>query len=531
VSPRAVPRFHRDRRHPSSPRRGRDRSCDDDDKEPYPCHDRGTKACSAGRDRERGREGNWHLAVQLHNRARSFPGIRGGLDDPQEDHPDPRGPLQNMDSLLQAGRIPGLRLLSRRQLAPLAQPRERHDPGDLGRASCTRPSTHPFSCARGAAIPRHYVRLANTVDAFMRRMLAAALTLAAISTLVVVGCAGSRSGDEAELGTLLDRVIAAGAPGVFVVVREDGKVRSEARGFADSSRSIPMRADERFRIGSITKTFVAALALLLVEDGTLGLDDTVERWLPGLVPAGRAITVRDLLSHRSGLFDYVEDDRVLRAHERRWTPRELISIAIAHPPEHSPAGGSFAYSSTNYLVLGLIMEEAGGGSLGSQLRERLFSPLGLRRTSFVPGAIRGLHVHGHRPPSHQGVVTGPPIDTSAEPAWWTWAAGAIVSSAGDLHRFFAALLRGRVLSTPLLREMETLVPAGRLQYGLGIATFPTPCVQAWGHTGNVQGTIAVAWNTKDASRQVVLVVNTYPLSAELEAAVRHLQDAAFCPAA
>ena len=363
----------------------------------------------------------------------------------------------------------------------------------------------------------------------MRRALTAALVLVLIPTLALIGCATSRSGNEPEFGTLVDRVLAAGAPGVLVVVREDGKVRSEARGFADRGRSIRMRAAQRFRIGSITKTFVATLALLLVEDGRLRLDDTVERWLPGLVPAGGIITVRDLLSHTAGLFDYVEDDRVLRDHERRWTPRELISIAVAHGPERSP-GESFAYSSTNYLVLGLIVEEAGGASLSQQLRRRLFTPLGLRHTSFNPGAIRGLHVHGHRSPSHDGVVRGTPADTSAEPAWWTWAAAAIVSTAGDLQRFYAALLHGGVLSAPLQREMETLVPAGRLQYGLGIATFPTPCELAWGHTGNVQGTIAVAWNTKDASRQLVLVVNAYPLSPELEEAVRQLHDAAFCSA-
>lgn len=365
----------------------------------------------------------------------------------------------------------------------------------------------------------------------MRRALAATFILIALSTLAVVGCATSRSDDKPELGALLDSVVAAGAPGVLVVVRDDGKVRSEARGFADRSPSVPMRADERFRIGSITKTFVAALVLLLVEDGALRLDDTVARWLPGLVPAGRTITVRDLLSHTAGLFDFVEDDRVLRDHERHWTPRELVAIAVAHPPEQLPSEGRFSYSSTNYLVLGLIVEKAGGSPLARQLRERLFGPLGLRRTTFVTGEIRGPHVHGHRPPSHQGIVTGAPVDTSAESAWWTWAAGAIVSTAGDLQRFFAALLRGNVLSAPLQREMETLVPAGRLQYGLGIATFPTPCGPAWGHTGNVQGTIAVAWNTKDASRQLVLVVNTYPLSAELEEAVRQVHDSAFCTGA
>lgn len=365
----------------------------------------------------------------------------------------------------------------------------------------------------------------------MRRVVAAAVVLVAAATFVLVGCTSSRSGDEPELGTLLDRVVAAGAPGVFVVVREEPKVRSDARGVADSGRSSRMRADERFRIGSITKTFVAALVLRLAEDGRLGLDDTVERWLPGLIPGGREITVRHLLSHTAGLPDYVEDARVVRDRERRWRPRELVLLAIAHAPERSPPGESFAYSSTNYLVLGLIAEEAGGAPLARQLRERLFEPLGLRRTSFVPGEIRGRHVHGHRSPSHQGIVTGPPVDTSDEPAWWTWAAGGIVSTADDVQRFFAALLRGRVLSPPSLREMETLVPAGRQRYGLGIATFPTPCGPAWGHTGNVQGTIAVAWNTRDASRQVVLVVNTYPLSAELEEAVRRVQVAAFCPAA
>jgi D-alanyl-D-alanine carboxypeptidase len=364
----------------------------------------------------------------------------------------------------------------------------------------------------------------------MRRVLAAAVILVAVAPLVLVGCA-SRNADEPELGALLDRVVAAGAPGVLVVVREDGQVRTEARGFANRSRSSRMRADERFRIGSVTKTFVAALVLRLAEDGKLGLDDTVERWLPGLVPGGHAITVRHLLGHTAGLFDYVEDARVLRDHERRWRPRELVLLAVAHPPERSPPGRSFAYSSTNYVVLGLIAEEAGGVPLGRQLRERLFGPLGLRHTSFVPGEIRGSHVHGHRPPSHQGIVTGPPVDVSDEPAWWTWAAGGIVSTAEDLQRFFAALLRGRVLGPAILREMETLGPAGRLRYGLGIATFPTPCGPAWGHTGNVQGTIALAWNTRDASRQLVLVVNTYPLSAELEEAVRRVHDAAFCSAA
>ena len=321
---------------------------------------------------------------------------------------------------------------------------------------------------------------------------------------------------------MLDRVVRAGAPGVLVVVRQDGNRLVDVRGFS----GVGVGADERFRIGSVTKTFVATLVLLLAEDGKLRLDDPVERWLPGLVPRGRTITIRHLLSHTSGLPDYVEDDRVRRDPQRRWTPRELVAVALAAPT--GPPGRNFAYASTNYIVLGLIAERAGGAPLGRQLRDRLFEPLGLSNTTLVQSVVRGKHVHGHRPPTHQGIVTGAPADVSDEPAWWTWAAGGLVSTADDVHRFFGALLRGRVLGPRFLREMETLRPAGRLRYGLGIATFPTPCGPAWGHTGNVLGTIAVAWNTKDASRQLVLVVNAYPLSAELETAVRELQDTAFC---
>ena len=192
--------------------------------------------------------------------------------------------------------------------------------------------------AAGAA--EELLRTARVQSARMRRALAAAVIFVALATLVVTGCDASRSPDEPELGTLLDRVVAAGAPGVLVVVRDAGEVRSVARGFADRGRSRRMRAADRFRIGSVTKTFVATLVLRLAEDGRLKLDDPVEHWLPGLIPGGRAITVRQLLSHTSGLFDYIEDARVFRETDRRWTPSELIALAVRHPPRGPLPGGA-----------------------------------------------------------------------------------------------------------------------------------------------------------------------------------------------
>jgi D-alanyl-D-alanine carboxypeptidase len=364
-----------------------------------------------------------------------------------------------------------------------------------------------------------------------RRRALAALAAGSCGLLAIGVVAISREGGDEPLDPLLTRVTDAGAPGVLALVRDRDEIRTAVSGVADRGRERSVAPGDRFRIGSVTKTFVATVVLQLVAEGRVRLDDTVEKWLPGLVPGGQTITVRHLLSHTSGLADYVEDPRVFAPYARdpayAWDPRRLAELALTHPPLFS-AGRRFAYASTNYLLLGLIVETATSRPLAWQIRERVFEPLGLRRTTFAPHLVSGPFVHGHRAPSHQGVVTGPPVDVSRESASWTWAGGAIVSTADDLRRFFASLLGGKLLPAQLLREMETVVPAGRQRYGLGLGLYPTPCGDAWGHTGNVLGTVTVAWNRRDASRQIVLVVNAYPLSGELEAAVRRLQTAAFC---
>jgi D-alanyl-D-alanine carboxypeptidase len=328
--------------------------------------------------------------------------------------------------------------------------------------------------------------------------------------LLVGGCGGSHS---STLTKSLEPVVAGGVPGAFVVVRDGDRTQSSAVGRIDRNG--------RFRIGSVTKSFVATLALQL----GLPLDGAVSRWLPGLLPDGDRITVRDLLAHRSGLPDIADDPAVLDGPRSTWSALRLIA-RVAKEPRTAAPGGAFSYSSTNYLVLGLIVERATGRSLATQLARRVFEPLRLAQTAFAPGPLEGPHVHGYSLPSHQGVVdtTAEPRDLERRSARWAGASGDMVSSASDLMRFFRALLQGHVLPQAQLRAMETI----RGRYGLGLAVYPTPCGRAWGHTGNLNGVLTVVWNTRDARRQVVLVADEYPLSTAADTALHRAAVSAFC---
>ena len=205
-----------------------------------------------------------------------------------------------------------------------------------------------------------------------------------------------------------DTVVEAGSPGALVLVDDGSSRREETSGLAVLEGRVPLRAHDRFRIGSITKTFVAVVVLQLVDEHVLGLKDTVERWLPGLVPSGRQITVQQLLAHTSGLADYADDPdfvrRTVAQPRRRWTPRELVGVALARGPVARP-GERFAYASTNYILLGMMVERATGTSLERQLRGRIFVPLGLEDTSFEPDAWKRRHyAHGYAPSEHDGIV-------------------------------------------------------------------------------------------------------------------------------
>src|SRR2546430_1891528 len=222
-----------------------------------------------------------------------------------------------------------------------------------------------------------------------RRKIALWLAPLVLAAAALVGSASAgrerAAGREAELQRALDQVVAAGAPGAVLLVREGDRTIRLRSGYGNLKPRTPMRAGDRFRVGSITKTFVATVALQLVGERKLALEDNVERWLPGVVPNGKRITVRHLLNHTSGLFDY-GGDRTFVAEAFRhplkdWTPRQIVAIATAHKPRFAPGAG-WSYSNTNYYVLGLIVEAATKHSLASELRQRIFAPFRLKATSF-----------------------------------------------------------------------------------------------------------------------------------------------------
>ncbi len=342
---------------------------------------------------------------------------------------------------------------------------------------------------------------------------------------IIIGGAAFRNGPTRPSS---DAVVAAGSPGALVLVDDRSSRREAASGLAVLRGHVPLDVRDRFRVGSITKTFVAVIVLQLVNEHLLRLGDTVERWLPGVVPGGSRITVRELLAYRSGLANYASDASFLRRTvaepRRRWTPRQLVRVALAEGPVARP-GKRFAYASTNYVLLGLVVERATGTSLERQLRGRILAPLGLKGTSFVPGRrIPGGYAHGYAPTEHDGIVGS--LATARDRSK--------VSASMGLGRRRDRLRRSRSLPFPwffcraaCFHLLGLMRPARGTRCGLGLAAFRTPCGTAIGPTGALLGIVSAAWGSSDGRRRVVAMSNSFPLSPSADAAPRRLLDASF----
>ncbi|MEU8779578.1 serine hydrolase domain-containing protein [Streptomyces sp. NPDC048606] len=324
-------------------------------------------------------------------------------------------------------------------------------------------------------------------------------------------------GSHDAVRRVLDRAVGeGGVPGILVHVRDGGGQWFATAGVGDTRTRRPRGHEDRFRIGSITKTFTATVILQLVGEGRLALEDTVERWLPGVVTGnghdGGAITVRQLLNHTSGVFSHTGDQPALSRRES-YTPHELVEIAMSHPADF-PAGTGWAYSNTNYVLAGMIVERVTGRTLAEQITDRLARPLGLTGTSLPLGADP-LLPEPHA--SHYTRLFSPDPDatvhdvTELETSPY-WAAGAMISTVADLDRFLAALLAGRLLPPERQREMFTTVPTADwlpgAAYGLGVSRLTLPSGTAlWGMGGALFGSWSYVYGTREGTRLIAVNVN------------------------
>lgn len=384
--------------------------------------------------------------------------------------------------------------------------------------------------SRSPAAPRSKARrtAVSVVGALVAGLLIGAPALPASAVEVP-----SDSGTPA-LQRALDQLVEGGAPGAVLYSVDRGHVTALQSGVINLADGTPMPPDARYRIGSLTKTYVSTAVLRLVARDRLRLDDPASRYLPHLLAGRPRITVRQLLDHTSGVFDFNEDPRVLAPYldgdlGHVWTPRALVRIALSHDTVDAP-GAAYHYSNTNYVLAGLMVQAVTGHRLGDVLRRSVFARAHLRATTFTPSTtLPAPAVHGY-------FVLSGDEPTDITPLYpYPWASGSAVSTAPDVARFYRRLLSGRLLPRRLMAAMRATVDASGedgpgTAYGLGIERFPTPCGPAWGHGGNFPGYVTYVYSSPNGSRQTVLMLNEDPasLAPTVGPAFVELLDRAYC---
>ncbi|HDR3524757.1 MULTISPECIES: serine hydrolase domain-containing protein [Bacillus cereus group] len=304
-----------------------------------------------------------------------------------------------------------------------------------------------------------------------------------------------------------------GYPGILAKTSEGGKTWGYAAGIADLRNKKPMKTDFRFRIGSVTKTFVATVLLQLAGENRLNLDDSIEKWLPGVIQGngydGKQITIRQVLNHTSGIADYIQSkDFDIMDTKKSYTAEEFVKMGISLPPDFAPGKG-WSYSNTGYVLLGILIEKVTGNSYAEEIEDRIIEPLDLSNT-FLPGnssVIPGTkHARGYVQPDGASELKDVTYSNPGS------SDGEMISTADDLNKFFSYLLGGKLLKEQQLKQMLTTVPTGREGmdgYGLGIFETKLPNgVSIWGHTGGALGfttlvggrlggkhTLVVNWNS------------------------------------
>ena len=301
-------------------------------------------------------------------------------------------------------------------------------------------------------------------------------------------------------------------PGAVVILRTPNGEFRTTYGTTTYRGTVPTSFQQHVRVGSNTKTWTGTVILQQIQEGRLALNDPVSKYRPD-VPNGGNITIEQLLSMRSGLYNYTTTLELNKTLDERptkaWTQAELLALAYKHKPDFLP-GTAFGYSNTNTVLLGLIAQQLDGGKpLAAIMRDRLFAPLGLKNTLFpdiasntIPAPYSRGYMYGNNvltmgtPPAlpdnmqaaARAGTLAPSDQTDANPSWG-WAAGAGISTANDLVTWVQALVSGKLLNADLqARRLASVLPTdasnpNSASYGWGIAKFGN----LYGHTGELPG--------------------------------------------
>lgn len=368
------------------------------------------------------------------------------------------------------------------------------------------------------------------------RQLLVSSVVVVISLGLVTSAAAAPGPADVKRG--LQRLVAAagGPPGAIATMYRDGRLTVLRAGRSNVKRHGAPKPSDHMRIASVAKAFNGAVALHLVDEGRLRLDDTIGQRLSGMPAAWSAVTVRQMLNHTSGLPDYTQSkgfaEQAKRDPRGFVSPQKIIGWVRGEPLGFAP-GSDYEYSNTDNIVVGLIVEAVTGDSYAQSLDQIVFGPAGLTQTSFpTKPPLPKPFIHGY-----VVEVGQPPADVSTflSPSG-AWASGAIVSTPRDLNAFIRADLGLGFFSRAQQEEQMRFVPGGKSSppgpgqnsAGLALFRYKTKCGTVYGHTGNFPGYVQFAAATADGSRAVTTSLNIPAPTGKLLAELRQVQETAVC---
>lgn len=365
-------------------------------------------------------------------------------------------------------------------------------------------------------------------------LLGAVLTLTAVPTTSIAAAApapvppaDAAPDQQRDLQRDLDRalrgIVRAGAVGAVARVEAPGLRWNDGAGRERLRPARPAVPTAHLRAASVTKQLTSVLALQLVERGTWTLDTTIGDVLPGLWPGREDVTLRQLLSHTSGMPDFVEPllagattvPQFLREIGKRRTDRELVRAARTRAWLFEP-GTDMTYSNTGFVVVGLMLRKQTGERLPALFRERVLRPAAMTRSRFATD--RRLPARALR---EYAVIEEKRVDLRRfHPSVFS-SAGALLTTTRDLDRFQRALSSGRLVGDELLAEMRSVIgvdPEAGLEYGLGSYRYPDPCGEGGvvhGHDGATWGTLTLTFTSADGRRRVTVAMTGRDLDGDV----------------